>query len=511
MYYKNTDEIKRNDVFVQETKKQLALMTQQEKDEWIITQAQLLNETKRQDFLKSLSREKLILYMPDNKIIDEFCKQVGEGKICLEYETHYYEFDDSGRYMDDWKVWYNDPNHAMFFIDNVFKGCHDLNKLGEYEQASRILGQICKLEFSIVEAENTDDFSTDKEPFTLDNAYEYGMLSTNRTEVVYDWLYAFYIVHKDLDVKELAQKLVQILMLPLCGVILPSNVLTCVENKEVYNEMISLLETAREVDTKVVQEKYFKKYTREGYHAKNRLDREVNLINDLKRMSEEKLIVDNQISILNSCWKQIQELIQWLSYESYIDDQLEIEEIWKICEALVRHLKENQESWDIRKQVLQDIVDNSGYDYYGCYDPMIDLLEVLCNTKEEYLEKADIMMKSKMGEYQKQAANIYYKYGHDEEYVLYLKRHLAKSADIYLQLIEYYDSHNCTIEAIEIANEALDKCRDLKTTDVFIFLIKEAYKTGDKKEASKLYRRAKRRKNVLISEIDKALKTLTNV
>lgn len=142
---------------------------------------------------------------------------------------------------------------------------------------------------------------------------------------------------------------------------------------------------------------------------------------------------------------------------------------------------------------------------------MTDLLEVLCNTKEEYLEKADIMMKNGMGEYQKQAAKIYYKYGHEEEYVLYLKRHLAKSADVYLQLIEYYDSHNCTNEAIEIANEALDKCRDLKTTEVFIFLIKEAYRTGDKTEASRLYRRAKQRKKVLISEIDKALNIVKNI
>ncbi|MDD3138331.1 MAG: hypothetical protein PHX08_05080 [Lachnospiraceae bacterium] len=511
MYYNSTDEIKSKNVFIQEIEKQLALMTLQDKDEWIIMQAQLLNETKQQDFLKSLSREKLILDMPDSEIIDEFCKQVSEGRICLEYETHYYEFDDSGKYMDDWKVWYNDPNHAMLFIDNVFNGCHDLNKLGEYEQTSRILEQICRLEFHIIEAENTDDFSLDEEPFTLDNAYEHGMLNTNKTEVVYDWLYAFYVVHKNLNPRELAQKLLQILMLPLCRVMMPSNVLTNVENKEVYKEMILLLETAREADTKEVQEKYFKKYTSEGYHAKKKLDHEVNLIEDLKNMQKEKRKNDNQISILNSSWKQIQELIQWLSYEGYIDDQIEIEEIWKICEALIRYLKENQEPWDIRKQVLHDIINNYGYDYYGCYDPMTDLLEVLCNTKEEYLEKADIMMKNRMEEYQKQAAKIYYEFGHEEEYVLYLKRHLAKSADVYLQLIEYYDLHNCTNEAIEIANEALDKCRDLKTTEVFIYLIKEAYRIGDKTEASRLYRKAKQRKKVIISEIDKALKTVKNV
>ncbi|MGD9569958.1 MAG: hypothetical protein AB7V48_16880 [Sedimentibacter sp.] len=78
-------------------------------------------------------------------------------------------------------------------------------------------------------------------------------------------------------------------------------------------------------------------------------------------------------------------------------------------------MKENQESWGIRKQILQDVIDNGGYDNYGCHDPMTDLLEVLCNTKEEYLEKADIMMKNGMEEYQKHAAKIYYKYGREEE------------------------------------------------------------------------------------------------
>ena len=131
MYYESVET--KNNVFIKEIKKQLALMTSKEKDEWIITQAQLLSETKRQNFLKSLSREKVILDMPDNERIDEFCKQVSNGKICLEYETHYYEFDDTGRYMDDWEVWYNDPNQAMEFIDIIFRGYHDLNILGEYE------------------------------------------------------------------------------------------------------------------------------------------------------------------------------------------------------------------------------------------------------------------------------------------------------------------------------------------------------------------------------------------
>ena len=282
------------------------------------------------------------------------------------------------------------------------------------------------------------------------------MLDTNKTEVAYDWLYAFYMVNKNLKEREFAQQLIELLMLPLCDVILPSNIINSIENKEVHNEMILLLDAIIESDTKEVQKKYFKKYTSEGYYLKKKLDREMHLIEDLKKMKEEKQNIGNEVSILNSSWKQIQELIKWLSYERYIDDQVEIDEIWEICAALVRHLKDNSESWNIRKQVLHDIVDNDGYDYYSCCDPMTDLLEVLCNTEEEYLEKANVMMKSRDREYQKQAAKIYYEYGHDEEYVLYLKSNLEKTADVYLELIEYYDSHNDTDEAIKVGYEALD-------------------------------------------------------
>lgn len=70
---------------------------------------------------------------------------------------------------------------------------------------------------------------------------------------------------------------------------------------------------------------------------------------------------------------------------------------------------------------------------------------------------------------------------------------------------EYYTSHNNIEGAIEVANKALAKCRDSKITEGLIFLIKDAYKTGNKTEVVKLYRRAKQRKSVLISELNKVL------
>jgi len=95
-------------------------------------------------------------------------------------------------------------------------------------------------------------------------------------------------------------------------------------------------------------------------------------------------------------------------------------------------MKDNSEVWDIRKRVLHDIVGNNGYDHYGCSDSVTDSLEVLCNTKEEYLEKDYVMMKNGLREYQKMDEKIYYEYGYDEEYISYLKRHLDRLEDAFI-------------------------------------------------------------------------------
>lgn len=109
-------------MFIKLVEEQLDKMSETEKDKWILEQAKLLEESKQQGFLMSLSDEKKIMYMPSQREIEEFCEKVESGEIYTEYETHYYEFDDNGRYMDDWKVWHNDPLDAFPFLNRIFRG-----------------------------------------------------------------------------------------------------------------------------------------------------------------------------------------------------------------------------------------------------------------------------------------------------------------------------------------------------------------------------------------------------
>ena len=87
--------------FIQKITEQLNRMSEEQKDQWILDRAKLCKESGRQGFLQSLTGEKRVPYMPGREEIEEFCRKVEDGDIYVEYETHYYEFDGVGRYMDD--------------------------------------------------------------------------------------------------------------------------------------------------------------------------------------------------------------------------------------------------------------------------------------------------------------------------------------------------------------------------------------------------------------------------
>lgn len=130
------------DGFIDKIKKQLKLMTNKEKDTWILSQAKILPTWEQEDFYKSICGAKKVINMPEWDDITAFCEKVRDGDISVEYETHYVEFDDYGHFHDDWEYDFYNPEHAMSFISSVIRGCHDLIVLEDYEDAFKILDDI---------------------------------------------------------------------------------------------------------------------------------------------------------------------------------------------------------------------------------------------------------------------------------------------------------------------------------------------------------------------------------
>lgn len=217
-----------------------------------------------------------------------------------------------------------------------------------------------------------------------------------------------------------------------------------------------------------------------------------------------KLTDKGEESLLKESWIKIQELIHRLSLEPYVDDQLEIDEIGDICEELIKELPDNPEEWTLRRKIVKEIIENEYFDYYGCSDAMQELLAVLCTSKEEWIEAADFMVKLKRSNMWKDGVKIYRRYGEKEKNIDCLKEHLDRESKIYYELILCYDSLGNYEAAEETCRLALEKCKE-NLTDIFLYLIRSAYKRQDNAAAKKLISRAKLRKSVDVDRLMEAL------
>ena len=505
--------------FITQVTHQLQKMTEKEKDSWILSQAKLTAEGRQADFLLSLTGSKKVMGMPSEQEIAGFCQKVESGEIYLEYMTRYCEFDRAGHYMDDWEVWYEDPFGAGEFLDRVFIGCHELLLLDDCQMAADILERVLNLKFSVEEGEESED-GPEEEFLSMEDADGEDLFSKKLADVAGDWLRAQARLLKGQPVKKTAGRLLEILEHPVCGKVKPRILLEEDVTQQIFRDMRDMLE--RGMDELKAQLKELNKkqdghlgrrdYTnlKKTYQIQKTLDRKQEILSDinikcLQRDSGTKgegAQAAASASKLEISWKKIRELAKWLSYERYIDDQPEQEEIRDICEELLQSDQLTDESWKIRREVLNDIISNAYYYEYGCDDCMEKLSEKLCANKSERLELADMMERS--GHYREKAARLYHQCGRDDKYVSYLEENLGKRSKEYAALITYYQENGIREEACRVARLGLEKCRE-DLTDCFICLLLNAKETDDQEQFQKLYASAKRRKHADILRINAAI------
>lgn len=73
-----------------------------------------------------------------------------------------------------------------------------------------------------------------------------------------------------------------------------------------------------------------------------------------------------------------------------------------------------------------------------------------------------------------------------------------------MALIAYDKEHGNLARARQVGERSLEKCKN-DLTDIFIFLLEDARKSGDKVRYKKFYSSAKRRRAVDIARVDKVL------
>lgn len=208
-------------------------------------------------------------------------------------------------------------------------------------------------------------------------------------------------------------------------------------------------------------------------------------------------------SYLEEQWEEVMRLIETLKYEPYIDDQFEIEEIWNICEELIRSGQLKNEPWQVRRRILESIIDGEYYDYYGVIDPMQDLFKALLFTQKEKSDCADIIFEIGSDYMKQDGMQLYRECGQQEKYVNYLEKCLSTEEAPYLELIEFYRGKDPD-KAVEIAEYGLKKCKD-DQTDIIIFLLQNARESGDEERVQRLLKSAKMRRTVDYARVQQSI------
>ena len=238
------------------------------------------------------------------------------------------------------------------------------------------------------------------------------------------------------------------------------------------------------------------------------------MLNTLTLSEKEKLVnhlkaeIDYEKSVpmgsyLEEQWKEIKRLIECLKYEPYIDDQIEIEMIYEICEDIIKSKKLKKESWKVRRRIIKSIIGGEYYDRYGVVDPMEDLFEALIFNEEERLEAADIIFDIGSDYMKADAVKIYKELGCIEKCIDYIENHLRDKKIPYLDVISYYKDKNRS-KAVDIAELGLKKCKE-DQTDIIIFLIRNAIENGDEESTARYLKSAKMRRNVDFSRVQDSL------
>lgn len=200
------------------------------------------------------------------------------------------------------------------------------------------------------------------------------------------------------------------------------------------------------------------------------------------------LIIEMQI---RQHWNKAAAIIQ--EFDMYgggseSDEDDAYSELGKVMELL----KNNVTSWDVRKSVLDDMLELVASDNSGFTDFLVDIAVIMCTNREENLYLAEYLGKYGNFYYKGLAARMFLNNGEDEKFLESKKANLKYGSD-YLELAEYYENHGDKKQAVKIAQEGLKKANG-RLDEIYAYLFQ--YYKGNQDEVSleKLYAGAEKQK-----------------
>ena len=187
---------------------------------------------------------------------------------------------------------------------------------------------------------------------------------------------------------------------------------------------------------------------------------------------------------LECAWHELNGYFRKLGTEYYIDDQIELGYIADVIERILCDEDMRTESWELRLDILKDIVIHDFYDLFDCEGNLRKFPAWLCTNPEEWLAYADFLLCRREKYLRDSAISVYRKYADREVYIDIAEKHLGESAAPYYDLItECRDSD--PDRAFRLAQLALANCKD-DVTDIVVFMALRAKAAGDEAEVERL-------------------------
>lgn len=160
---------------------------------------------------------------------------------------------------------------------------------------------------------------------------------------------------------------------------------------------------------------------------------------------------------LQNLWSEAKEIIsEFNEYGGGPEDEEEV--AGDNIERMIEIVNEHPIAWEIRKEILDEMlcefeVGNSGFD-----DQLIDAAEEFCQSEEETRYLADQLSGGNSGFYKSYAAQLYQEIG-DEERFLQIRFENLNYASDYIEVAEHYAGKGDHEKELEYIWKGLKECR----------------------------------------------------
>lgn len=218
------------------------------------------------------------------------------------------------------------------------------------------------------------------------------------------------------------------------------------------------------------------------------------LLLDYCQKKESDAKADNHALIIESkiqqYWKKAAEIVE--EFDMYGGGpETDEDDAYAALEKMAKLLEDNEVSWIVRKEILDEMLGFVASDNSGFTDYLMDVAFIMCTNKQENIYLADFLVKNANSYYRRLAADIYLENGEDQKYIESKKVNLEYASD-YLELAAYYKKHNDKETALKIVLEGLDKA-DGRLDGIYEYLFRYYEKNENEAALKKLYEQSKKR------------------